>query len=192
MTENIIIDNISKSFQDKKVLSGFSGIIKGGKTNCLFGPSGSGKTTLIRLLLNLETLDDGQILNIDGLKKSAVFQEDRLCENLSSVINVKMVMNTDIQKADELLSELGLEENIHQKVAELSGGMKRRVAIARALASEYDLLVLDEPFKGLDNKNKEDTIKVVKEQSEGKTVILVTHDIKEAELLGTENYIYFN
>lgn len=192
--KDIIFDNIYKSFQDKKVFSNFSGKIEGGTTNCLFGPSGSGKTTLIRILLNLDSLDDGRIINIDELKKSVVFQEDRLCENLSSFINVKMVLseNSDSCLAKRLLIDLGLEENINQKVAELSGGMKRRVAIARALASEYDLLILDEPFKGLDNKTKEETIKIVKRQSSGKTVLLVTHDLKEAELLDTENYIYLD
>ncbi|MDD4082108.1 MAG: ATP-binding cassette domain-containing protein [Sphaerochaetaceae bacterium] len=191
--KDIIIDGISKSFQDKKVFSNFSGKIVSGITNCFFGPSGSGKTTLIRILLNLDTVDDGKILNIDQLKKSVVFQEDRLCENLSSLINVKMVMDSNVDNflATQLLIELGLEENINQKVAELSGGMKRRVAIARALASEYDLLILDEPFKGLDNKTREETIKIVKRQSLGKTVVLVTHDLKEAELLDTKNYIYF-
>ena len=192
--KDIILDNICKSFQDKKVLSNLSGKIECGVTNCLFGPSGSGKTTLIRILLNLDTLDSGKIINIDELRKSVVFQEDRLCENLSSLTNVKMFLsesyNTSVAK--DLLIELGLEESINQKVVELSGGMKRRVAIARALASEYDFLILDEPFKGLDNKIKEETIKIVKRRSSGKTVLLVTHDLKEAELLDTKNYIYLN
>jgi len=191
--KDIIIDNISKSFQEKKVISNLSGNIVGGATTCLFGPSGSGKTTLIRILLNLDTVDEGKILNIDKLKKSVVFQEDRLCENLTSLTNVKMAMAKDVDPflANQLLIELGLEENINQKVAELSGGMKRRVAIARALASEYDLLILDEPFKGLDNEIREKTIKIVKRQTLGKTVVLVTHDLKEAELLETNSYIYF-
>lgn len=192
--KDIVIKNIYKSFQNKTVLNNFSAKIYNGKTNCLYGPSGSGKTTLTRILLGLESIEEGTVQNCNGLRKSAVFQEDRLCENLSAITNVKMVIEqkdkTEI--ATKILTELGLGQNLNQRVSELSGGMKRRVAIARAIATDYNLIVLDEPFKGLDKKNKLNTINVVKKYTSNHTVIVVTHDTKEAELMGTDNYINFD
>ena len=131
--------------------------------------------------MGLETPDSGTISGLSGLKMSAVFQEDRLCENLSPVSNIRLV--APFLKKPEIIAAMesvGLSGCFYQPVRELSGGMKRRTAILRALLAEYDVLFLDEPFKGLDAETRRLVIEDTKERSKGKTVILITHEQEDA------------
>jgi NitT/TauT family transport system ATP-binding protein len=184
---NYPIHKLSKCFGDKVIFNNAEFLFKGGETNAIVGASGIGKTTLLRILLSLETPDSGDISSLHGLRFSAVFQEYRLCENLSASANVRLV--TTREQGDELLKELGLKESISLPVREFSGGMKQRVSIARALAAPFDILVLDEPFTGLDDDTKERTIACIKRHTKGKTIILVTHDAKEREMMQVKNTI---
>lgn len=171
---------ISKSYGGKPVLSALSLSVAPGEKLCLTGPSGCGKTTLLRILLGLEEPDRGRVLRRDGLRLSAVFQEDRLLENQSAVENLLFVRDASPAEAEKLLQRLCLPpESLRQPAAELSGGMKRRVAIARALFVPFDLLVLDEPYKGLDADVRAAVQAVVAEETRDKAVILVTHDSQE-------------
>lgn len=183
--ENIILNRLCKAYGNNQVLTDFSGLISAGKTTAIMAPSGSGKTTLLRILMGLEQADSGEITGLQDLRRSAVFQEERLCENLSPVSNIRLVCpgrsHRDITDA---MAKVGLSDCAHQPVRELSGGMRRRVALLRALMAEYDILFLDEPFKGLDAKTKEDVIEYTRQQTVGKTVLLVTHDPEEAQALG--------
>lgn len=185
---NIIIKNLTKKFNDKTVLDNVDLTAEEGKITCIMAPSGKGKTTLFRIISGLETASSGSVEGVPA-KISYVFQEDRLCEDFKAVSNVRFVIGnrlTDEEIEDCLLS-LGLEkDSLKLPVKELSGGMKRRVAIARALLCEYELLILDEPFKGFDEKLKVGVIEYIKKETKGKTVLLVTHDRYEAELLGAE------
>ena len=178
---DITLRNVSKRFGDRIVLENFSAVFPAGETSVLMGVSGGGKTTLLRLILGLETPDGGEISGVPA-KCAAVFQEDRLCPQLTALGNVLLAAGRrKEQEARELLTRLGLAESIDTPAADLSGGMRRRTALARALCSEYDLLVLDEPFKGLDDQTRRTAIKIVREQTQGKTVLLVTHDPTEAK-----------
>lgn len=180
----ITISQLTKSFGDNVVLDNFNTSIPLGQVTLLSAPSGRGKTTLLRILMGLETADSGHILGLDGLKLSVVFQEDRLCKNLSALSNIKLVSpQLKNETIIEALNKIGLEGFAHCPVSELSGGMRRRVAILRALMADYDILILDEPFKGLDMETKELVMSDVKQRSEGKTVIIVTHDPSEATTL---------
>lgn len=135
--------------------------------------------------MGLETPDRGTITGLQGLRLSAVFQEDRLCENLNPVSNLRLVTPTLSQSAAEgALTAVGLTDCLHQPVRELSGGMRRRVAILRALLAEYDLLFLDEPFKGLDRETKEVVMADTRRRCDGRTVLFVTHDPTELEAMG--------
>ncbi len=181
---DIQVLNLTKRYGDLTVLDGFCATFATGVTTALMGRSGCGKTTLLRLLMGLERPDSGEIIGLPD-RISAVFQEDRLCEEFTAVENVKIAAPR--RSADEitaLLAALLLDsEAISKPVSSLSGGMRRRVAIARALLAEGDLLLLDEPFKGLDDVTRETVIAVIREKAAGRTTILVTHDETDATAL---------
>lgn len=187
----IIINNISKSFGEKKVFSGFSESIPTGKTTAIMGESGCGKTTLINIIMGLEKADRGEILGVPS-RISAVFQEDRLCEDFSTVSNIKAVVGNNLSKAaiaDDLI-KLGLtDKDISCPVRELSGGMKRRVAIARAVLAESKLVIMDEPFKGLDLDTRKTVIDFILKKIPSVTLIIITHSPEEAELLKADKII---
>lgn len=179
--------NITKKFDQFVIFEQYSNHINLGKTTCIMGASGSGKTTLLRIMLGLETIDDGRLEGLQQLKKSVVFQEDRLCENLTVAANIKLARKKplEISRIKAAISQVDLPEDCLMKaVKTLSGGQKRRVAILRAILADYDILFMDEPFKGLDLETKNAVMAYVKEMTKGKTVVLVTHDKKEYELLG--------
>ena len=132
--QDIVIRGLCKAFDGKQVLRDFSAALPAGQVTGLMAPSGAGKTTLLRILMGLETPDRGTITGLEGLRLSAVFQEDRLCENLDPVSNLRLVTPTlSRAAAEEALKAVGLTDCLHQPTRELSGGMRRRVAILRAL-----------------------------------------------------------
>jgi len=183
----IEILDISKTYGSNVVFDRFNCQIVNGTVTCIMGLSGRGKTTLLRIMLGLEQPDSGQISGMENQRKSVVFQEDRLCENLNAASNIRLVCRMPIKTNNiiEALSVVGMTSDfIKQPTRSMSGGQRRRVAILRALMVEYDILFLDEPFKGLDMKTKEKVILYTKEQSKGKTVIFVTHDKEECEVMG--------
>ncbi len=182
---DIIITDLCKSFGDKKVLDNFSCTIENGQFSCLMSPSGSGKTTLLRIMLGLENADSGSISGLENAKISAVFQENRLLEHLSGSANIRLVCpELSEQAISRAMSDFGLKDSINQPVSQLSGGMKRRVSLLRALLFDCDLLLMDEPFKGLDETLKKQIIQFAKDCCIGKTVLLITHDAEEARAFG--------
>ena len=182
---DIILRNVSKSFDGKAVLRNVSLDFPAGVTCCIKGRSGIGKTTLLRIIAGLLTPDEG---TVEGRpeKIAFVFQEDRLCDDFSALSNIRMVTGKNRPKEEILqhLEELDLRGEAAQPVRDFSGGMRRRVALARAVCADADLLLLDEPFKGLDPELRVRVIDYVKRHTQGKTVICVTHEEAEAELLG--------
>jgi len=176
----IRFDKVSKSFGDKKVIDVLSFEISKGEKVCLTGPSGSGKTTALRLIMGFEKADQGEVL-VDG-RISAVFQEDRLFPTFTALENVKAVCD-DEGLALQVLKTVGLLEDKDKLITQLSGGMARRVAIARALAYPFDILVLDEPFTGIDESRKNEIIGAILDEVKDKTLILVSHDEDECSLM---------
>ncbi|MCC0645138.1 Fe(3+) ions import ATP-binding protein FbpC [Clostridioides difficile] len=177
---DIVIENLNKKYNDKVVLDNFNNVFKDDAISFITGTSGIGKTTLIRILMGLEKADSGKIIGISNKKISAVFQDDSLCENLSVLLNIKLVCeslgNSEIEDALELLDLKGC---MNKRVRELSGGMKRRVAILRALLYDFDLLIMDEPFKGLDIETKYKVMDFVIRKMENKSAIIITHDMDD-------------
>ncbi len=182
---DIILTSVSKNFDGKSVLKNVSFTFKSGETTCIKGASGCGKTTLLRIIAGLEEKDSGTISGVPE-KISYVFQEDRLCEDFSAVSNIMAVIGHALKKdmVQQHLKELGLGSSMNKPVRELSGGMKRRVAIARAVCYDSELLILDEPFKGLDVKLRQSVMDYIKSHANGRTIICVTHDPAEAEYMG--------
>lgn len=185
---DIIFDHISKAFGEKQVFQDFCCRFPEGKISCILGPSGCGKTTLLRLVSGLEKPDSGEITGTEAQKNSAVFQENRLFENLTVEKNLMLTARKGFTRADAhaLLRELGLETEARKPLNTLSGGMQRRVAVARALAADYDLLLLDEPLTGLDGDTRRTVLEVIRRHSAGKTCIWVTHEPADAVLLDAQ------
>ena len=161
-----------KSFGDRTVLAGVSQVYEPGRIYYLRSPSGSGKTTLLRLLAGLERPDRGRI-QVEG-NCSMVFQEDRLCREYSAVKNVELVTGdaTSARRALELLLEPGTTE---QPCGELSGGMKRRVALVRAMEADSAVVLLDEPFAGMDDRTRARAEEYIRRRQGGRTLIIATH-----------------
>lgn len=172
------VKNLCKSYGGETVLKDVSFTAESGVT-CIMAPSGTGKTTLLRILLGLEQPDAGTVTRC---RWAAVFQEDRLLEQLDAMGNLRFVLGADFREAEaaELLEELGLGDVGDKKVRDYSGGMKRRLALARALLAPSDALALDEPFTGLDEDNRARAIACIRRRAAGKPVLLVTHDETDA------------
>jgi NitT/TauT family transport system permease protein len=182
---DIRVQGLSKSYGDKQVLSNFSAVFLGGRCTCIMGDSGVGKTTLLRILMGLAAADSGAVDGIEGLKPGAVFQEDRLCDSFNAVSNVSLACGKRIapERIASHLAALGLGDSLNQPVRELSGGMRRRVAIARAILAGSQILFMDEPLKGLDERNREIVAGYIREHTRGITTLMVTHSHEEVELM---------
>ena len=188
---DIKVDHVSKAYGEQQILRDLCCVFPEGKTTCIRGRSGCGKTTLIRLLLGLDIPDKGKIEVISDRKISAVFQEDRLCENLSAASNIRLVCTETItdRELEEAYKAVALTEIWQKPVRELSGGMRRRVSILRALLAESDCVIMDEPLRGLDEKTRAKTIDYILKKTEGKTLIFVTHEEKEAVWLKADRTV---
>ena len=189
----IKLENISYSYEDKNIFERFNLQFPEGETTVIMAPSGTGKTTLLHLLSGLLSPQEGSIcFPMPNPKISMVFQENRLLESAKVSQNIKLV-NPVLTKEEilDFLQALDLTDCYSKKAGHLSGGQARRLAIARALACKYDILLLDEPFTGLDEKTKWKVMNFLKEKTKGKTVLLVTHNKEEADFF-SGNKITFN
>ena len=183
---SITLENISFSYEDKHIFKDYSTSFPANELSVIMSPSGSGKTTLLYLIAGLLKSQTGDItFSQSNPSFSMVFQDSRLIDYISVENNIRLV-NQSITDNDisECLNALGLTDFAHKKVKHLSGGEKQRVAIARALLANYDILLMDEPFTGLDDDTKESVIKYIKNKTAHKTVLVVTHDKSEAATLG--------
>ena len=183
-------EHLYKRFGDKPVLEDVSLTVPEEAVVCLMAPSGWGKTTLLRCIAGLETAEGGRVEDVPG-PVAMVFQEDRLCDGLNAEGNVRLVTG-GAMTSEEIrahLTELGLDGCLAQPAAELSGGQRRRVAIARAVCAGPGLLLLDEPFKGLDGEARRDAASYIRRHAPEATVLCVTHDREDAAALGAESVV---
>lgn len=182
----IKLNNISKSYGTLPVLHNRNITMESGHTYCLMGASGSGKTTLLRLLLGLEQPDSGIVNGISSRRLAAVFQEDRLCEAFSPLDNVLMVTGHTLtpEQIHNQMTRLLPAECLTRPVSTLSGGMKRRVAILRAILAPASVILMDEPFTGLDEDTKRLVIQYIREKSANRLLLITTHQEEDIALLG--------
>lgn len=198
----IAIRNVCKAYGKQQVLSDFSMTMRPGGRYCLMAPSGAGKTTLLSLL-NRTVLPDAGTIEGAPERIGMVFQEDRLCGEYDVAANILLTYRPDAgykRGASERNRVAGAEERaiglvraeaakilpaecLTKAVNKLSGGMKRRCAILRAMFSGAELIVMDEPFAGLDEENRERTAAYILENLNGRTLLVTTHRAEDAELL---------
>ena len=183
----IELRDVHMAYGEKTVFSGLSLRFESPGAYALLGPSGCGKTTLLRLIAGLETPQQGEIARPERL--SFCFQEDRLLPWYSGAQNVALALPREVQRdrpralrlAQEWLARVGLQGEAQAYPDALSGGMKRRAALARALAFDAPALLLDEPFRALDEQTHAQMLALVQESARGRLLLLVTHDARDAE-----------
>ena len=179
----IELDHVLMRYGEKTVLSSLSLRLDAPGRYAVLGPSGCGKTTLLRLIAGLEKPTSGRI-SIDPVLRMAIcFQEDRLLPWKTALQNVALACpgRDSESRARHWLAQVGLEGECDALPGALSGGMKRRVALARALAAEAPALLLDEPFRALDEQTHALMRSLVLKQTDGRFLLLVTHDPRDAE-----------
>lgn len=204
-TPFISIEQLHKSFGSLEVLRGISFSVAQGEVVAIVGASGAGKTTLLQIMGTLDSPSSGRVC-IHGVTPHSlsarqqadfrnkhlgfVFQFHELLPEFTALENVAMpalIAGTPrreaLQRAQELLTSLGLAERCLHAPRQLSGGEKQRVAVARALINRPDVLLADEPSGSLDSKNKEELHQLFSQLSRelGQTIIFVTHDRTMAE-----------
>lgn len=180
----IKINNLTVRFDKKTIFDSYDIELPDEGTVLITGESGIGKTTFLRIIAGLLKPEEGQIFGLSGRKVSMVFQENRLLPWMSALENVTLV--SDIDTAKNLLICLGLENEMNTNVSKLSGGQQQRVSIARAFAYGNDIVLLDEPFNGLDEENR---LKVVRLMHTAKLRIVVSHHAEDERILSPDKKI---
>ncbi|NCC55563.1 MAG: ATP-binding cassette domain-containing protein [Erysipelotrichia bacterium] len=192
--KKIILKNISKKYGDRIIIDDLSLEIEEGKIITFTGKSGVGKTTLLNIIGQLDYDYEGELyidkqlvkkndkerLELYRNKIGFVFQNYALIDNMSIKENLQIAMKFSKNKANEIenvLKQVGIDNDINKKVYTLSGGEQQRVAIARLLIKPCDIILADEPTGSLDKECKQEIIKLFKYlNSLGKTILIVTHD----------------
>jgi phospholipid/cholesterol/gamma-HCH transport system ATP-binding protein len=207
MSQTIAVEfkNVSKSFGDRKVLQDVSFRIEDGNALCILGRSGTGKSVTLKLMIRLLRPDSGSVSieaeNIAQLpekelsrvrrkigflfQSAALFDSFTVADNLAVPLHhfEKAMSSKDVQHTvEELLGQVGLENDRNKLPGELSGGMRKRVGLARALILKPTLLLVDEPSSGLDpiTAGEIDALLLKVKQERHTTLVIVTHDVREA------------
>ena len=182
--------NVTHSYDGRAVMKKFCFSLPERGRMALLGPSGCGKTTMLRLLAGLERPECGRIEGLEGMRVSCVFQEPRLLPWKTAHDNVACVLTgmppaEARRQADEWLERVALSDSKEKFPHECSGGMQQRISIARALAAPSDLLLLDEPMRGLD-PDLQARMRALFLEYPGRLTLLVTHERREAEKFAGE------
>jgi len=191
---NLEIRGLYKKFGSVTLFSDFNIAFPKNTITCILGPSGCGKTTLLNIIGNIIRPDSGVFSGFEGKTISYIFQDPRLVPWKTTEENIRFVLSSDLSQerqkeiTGDLIRLVELEDFAGFYPSKLSGGMRQRVSIARAFAFPSDIILMDEPLKGLDIKLKLNLIRTFSHiwQTDKRTVIFVTHDVDEALLLGNE------
>jgi putative ABC transport system ATP-binding protein len=204
----IDIRDVTKTYYmgdiELQVLKGVSINVKEGDFVSIIGPSGSGKSTLMNILGCLDlpstgeyyldgkeiaTYDENALAGIRNEKIGFIFQKFNLLSKLNAYENVELPLiyrgvkpKERKLRVEEALKNVGLSDRMHHRPTELSGGQQQRVAIARALVGDPSVLLADEPTGNLDTKSGNEVLKIIDDlHNQGKTILVITHDIEVAE-----------
>jgi NitT/TauT family transport system ATP-binding protein len=206
----LVIEDVHKSYGDKKVLEDIDLAVRQGEFCTVVGPSGCGKSTLLRLILGQEEPSSGSLyingkpVGLPDTDRGIVYQRYSLFPHLSVLDNVVLGQTLRLSpwtarrrrkgfvaEAMHYLERMRLAEHAHKLPSELSGGMQQRVAIAQALLGKPQILLMDEPFGALDPETREEMQLFILElwESSGMTIFFVTHDLEEALFLGSRIFV---
>ena len=201
---SISVKNLTFSYKEKNLVQNLSFSVSNGSIGLIRGESGSGKSTLLNVIAGLKKADKGNIvcnnvvfidknrsLSPEKRKIGYVFQDFALFPHINAKKNITYALNKEFLYTNYLIDELNLTEHLHKMPHELSGGQQQRVAIARAIAMLPGLLILDEPFSSLDQKNSAKAQKIISKfiKDWGVPCLLVTHDENEPTQLPIEKEI---
>jgi phospholipid/cholesterol/gamma-HCH transport system ATP-binding protein len=203
----LVLRDVNKSFGAQHVLDGISLTVVRGETLTVLGRSGTGKSVLLKLIIGLENMDTGSIciqgqeiaglglneMNRLRIKMGFLFQHAALYDSLTVEQNVafplerhtKMLASERNARVEELLSSVGMEQDLKKMPSDISGGMQKRVGLARALALQPEILLLDEPTAGLDpiTSGEIDDLVLKLQEEHALTSIVVTHDLQSAKTI---------
>lgn len=202
------VKKLSKSYKTLTAVKEVSLTLDAGEVLSIIGPSGSGKSTLLKLIANLETPNEGEIIilgestkDLDKVKKRSlyqqmgfIFQDFALFEHLTVKQNLELAPRLVYQKdkteieteTQRLLNLVGLQDKLNEYPFHLSGGQKQRIAIARALATHPKILLFDEPTSALDIKSIDDLVDIILKLKKADIgVLIVTHDLRFAKLVSS-------
>jgi lipopolysaccharide export system ATP-binding protein len=206
---NLKVEGLTKRFGRRWVVRGVDLQVAPGEVVGLLGPNGAGKTTTFHAIVGLIQPDGGQILlgddNLTSLptyqrarkgigylsQESSVFRRMTVSQNVQAVLETMKLDRTTIRnRTDSLLSDLGLSSLVDNYADQLSGGESRRLEIARALARDPVILLLDEPFSGIDPKAVEDIQNMVVDlKSKGIGILITDHNVRETLSITDRSYI---
>lgn len=195
------IENLNFDYGDKKIFQDLNMDMPKGVT-CIMGGSGAGKTTLLNCISRQLDFDGNIVYDAIGddcnncINFAYVFQQPRLIPSMSVEDNIKFVLPRSLtkeqvkQKVDVIIAKLQLEDCRKSYPSKISGGQASRVSLARALVTDSNILLLDEPFKGLDVKLKKDILNLLIPLIENKSVVFVTHDVEEALAIADKVFVF--
>lgn len=197
MEKMIEIRNINKRYGSNIIFDDFKINFYENKINCILGKSGCGKSTLLNIISGVLENDKDDFKGIEELGVSYIFQDDRLIDWLTVEENIKLVVKKYYNEkrindlCEKYLKLVGIHEYKKYYPQMLSGGIRQRVNIARAFIYPSKVIIMDEPFKSIDIKNKEIIMENFKNilKEDNRTVLFVTHDIDEALFLGDKIFI---
>jgi manganese/zinc/iron transport system ATP- binding protein len=196
----ILIENLRVSYNSTPVLIGIDLHIDSGLLVGILGPNGAGKSTLFKAIMGLVPIDRGRILvdgdSIDNKRSSIAYVPQKESIDWDYPITVEEVAligryphlglirrpgKADMRIVQKGLQAVGIEHLAKRQIGQLSGGQQQRVFLARALVQEADILLLDEPFVGVDAATEETVLSLVKKlKEEGRTIVIVSHDLGKA------------
>ncbi len=201
---SITVKNLTFSYDEKCLVENLNFDIPNGSIGLIKGESGSGKSTLLNVIAGLKRADSGNVvcnnkvymdditfLPPESRRIGYVFQDFALFPHINAKQNITYALNKDFLHTDRMILALNLSDHLHKMPHELSGGQQQRVAIARAIAMRPRLLILDEPFSNLDQKNGFEAQKIISKYIKDWDIpcLLVTHDQSELNELHIEKEI---